>query len=69
MGYEATVNLSVSTATFTERSRIKSLVFIEVAPGKTISPEQVNGIVMLVANAVKDLDPANVSVIDNKGLC
>ncbi|HHY90646.1 MAG TPA: flagellar M-ring protein FliF, partial [Clostridiales bacterium] len=42
--------------------------FVELAPGKTLSPEQVNGIVMLVANAVKDLDPANVSVIDNKGI-
>ncbi|NMA66187.1 MAG: flagellar M-ring protein FliF, partial [Clostridiaceae bacterium] len=27
-----------------------------------------DGIVMLVANAVKDLDPSDVSVIDNKGL-
>ena len=66
----ATVNLSVSEDSnfLLKDQESKASVFIEVAPGKTISPEQVNGIVMLVANAVKDLDPANVSVIDNKGL-
>jgi flagellar M-ring protein FliF len=67
---KATVNLSVAEDSkfLLKDQESKASVFVELKPGKAISAEQVNGIVMLVANAVKDLKPENVSVIDNKGL-
>ena len=42
-------------------------VVVEMHPGKTISSEQVRGITYLVANAVENLDPEKVTVVDDKG--
>nr|WP_255547855.1 flagellar basal-body MS-ring/collar protein FliF [Crassaminicella indica] len=65
----AMVNLSVADDTnfLIDKQKSKASVFVELEKGKELSKEQVNGIVMLVANAVKDLDPENISIVDNKG--
>lgn len=42
-------------------------VLVQLVPGVTLSPTQVQAIVHLVASSVENLDPANVTVVDNKG--
>lgn len=42
-------------------------VVVELHPGKTLSDEQVRGIMFLVANAVEGLDAEKVSVVDSRG--
>ncbi|QZY56746.1 flagellar basal-body MS-ring/collar protein FliF [Crassaminicella profunda] len=65
----AMVNLSVADDTnfLLDKQKSKASVFVEIEQGKELSKEQVNGIAMLVANAVKDLDPENISIVDNRG--
>lgn len=66
---KAMVNLSIAEDTnfLMNNQKSKASVFIEVESGKTLSKDQVNGIVMLVVNGVKGLEPENISVVDNKG--
>ncbi|MDK2917383.1 MAG: flagellar M-ring protein FliF [Candidatus Petromonas sp.] len=45
----------------------KASVFLSLKPGFRLTPQQVNGIVMLVSNAVEGLKPENVSVHDETG--
>lgn len=65
----ALVNLTVADDTnfLIDKQKSKASVFVEVEQGEELSKEQVNGIAMLVANAVKDLDPENISIVDNRG--
>ena len=42
-------------------------VFIELKPGSTLDPEQVQGIVNLVASSVPNLSPGAVTVVDQQG--
>ena len=42
-------------------------VVVELHAGKTLTPDQVKGIVFLVASGVEGLEPENVTVLDNKG--
>ena len=42
-------------------------VVVELHPGKTLSEEQVRGIMFLVANAVEGLDADKVNVVDSRG--
>lgn len=54
--------------TFLEESgQPTASVVVELHPGKTISQDQVRGITHLVASAVEGLDPAKVTVVDDKG--
>lgn len=42
-------------------------VFLDLFPGRPISPKQVKGIASLVAASVPELKPENVTVVDQKG--
>lgn len=42
-------------------------VVIELHSGKELSPDQVRGVRMLVANAVEGLDPDRVTILDERG--
>ncbi|MFZ5966596.1 MAG: flagellar basal-body MS-ring/collar protein FliF [Bacillota bacterium] len=65
----AVVNLSVADDSnfLIEQQKSKASVFVELNGGSKLSEDQVDGIVMLVSKAVKDLDPEDISVIDNNG--
>lgn len=65
----AMVNLTVPDDSnfLMQDEKSKASVFVELEPGKTLSEEQVNGISMLVSNAVKNLEPENISIVDNTG--
>lgn len=66
---EAWVDLSVPEDSnfLVEDQKSKASVFVQLQPGKSLSDEQVNGIIMYVSNAVKGLNPENISVVDNTG--
>lgn len=42
-------------------------VVLDLHPGKALTPEQVRGITFLVANAVENMEPESVSVVDSRG--
>jgi flagellar M-ring protein FliF len=42
-------------------------VFVQLKPGATLDPEQVQAIVNLVASSVPDLSPKDVTVVDQRG--
>ncbi|MBW4050932.1 MAG: flagellar M-ring protein FliF [Proteobacteria bacterium] len=42
-------------------------VFVQLKPGATLDPEQVQAIVNLVASSVPDLSPKSVTVVDQRG--
>ncbi len=42
-------------------------VFVEVLPGRTVEPSQVQAIVNLVASSIPDLKPDAVTVVDQRG--
>jgi flagellar M-ring protein FliF len=42
-------------------------VFLKLKPGKTISKDQIQGIVQLVAGSIEGLKPENVAIIDSSG--
>ncbi|ANJ68456.1 flagellar M-ring protein FliF [Halothiobacillus diazotrophicus] len=50
-----------------ERQPSTASVVVELAPGQSLSAEQVRAIVHLVASSVAGLKPADVSVIDQRG--
>jgi len=47
---------------------VTASVFLKVKPGKTLSKDQVMGIVQLVAGSVENLKPDNVTVVDSSGM-
>ncbi|MBB6216471.1 flagellar M-ring protein FliF [Anaerosolibacter carboniphilus] len=65
----AIVNLSVpdDTKFLIDPQQSKASVFVNLDKGKELSKEQIDGVVMLVSNAVKGLAPDNISVVDNLG--
>lgn len=65
----AIVNLSVAddNAFLIDPQRSKASVFVNLDKGKELTKEQIDGVVMLVSNAVKGLEPENISVVDNQG--
>lgn len=46
---------------------VTASVMLRLRPGAELSPEKVNGIVHLVASSVENLQPQNVTVVDNTG--
>lgn len=53
---------------FTDREKeVTASVFLKLRPGKSLSKEQVNGIVHLTAGSIEGLKPENVTVIDSSG--
>ena len=54
--------------TFLEEGGVaKASVVVDLYPGKALNADQIKGITYLISNAVEDLEPENVSVIDAKG--
>lgn len=45
----------------------KPTAYVMVRPNKELTPEQVQGIVMLVSRSVENLNPNDVTVVDNNG--
>ena len=53
---------------FSDREKeVTASVFLKLKPGKTLSKDQVQGIVQLVAGSVEGLKPDNVAVVDSSG--
>jgi flagellar M-ring protein FliF len=50
-----------------EGGQASASVVVELRQGKELSPEQVRGIRYLVANAVENMDPDRVTVLDDRG--
>ncbi|MCD6505833.1 flagellar M-ring protein FliF [Candidatus Poribacteria bacterium] len=65
----ATVNITpMEESVFLEGERpAKASVMLQLEPGTHLSRKQVEGIVHLVAGAVKGLDPENVVILDERG--
>ncbi|TZE83357.1 flagellar basal-body MS-ring/collar protein FliF [Calorimonas adulescens] len=51
----------------TDTKAATAAIRIDMAPGTTISQEQVNGIIQFATKSVAGLKPENVTVIDNRG--
>ncbi|HMM66629.1 MAG TPA: flagellar basal-body MS-ring/collar protein FliF [Dokdonella sp.] len=56
-----------SSAFIRDRGRASASVMVSIYPGRALDNAQVGAIVHLVAASVPDLDPAQVSVVDQKG--
>lgn len=52
---------------FGEERPASASVFLQVRPGATLAPHQVQAIVNIVANAVEGLSPKRISVADDQG--
>lgn len=65
----ASVKLAVPESTVFTSTKVDptASVFIEAAPGASLSDEQVNAVMHLTSSAVEGLKPVNVSVIDSTG--
>jgi flagellar M-ring protein FliF len=50
-----------------ERQTATASVFLRLRPGQTLAREQVTAIQHLVATSVPDLDPARISIVDERG--
>lgn len=46
---------------------VTAAVMLRLAPGVALAPEKINGIVHLVASSVENLQPENVTVVDDSG--
>ncbi len=57
-----------STYLINDDSKSKASVILKVRNNMKLTEAQVNGIVMILVNSVKDLEASNVSIIDNSGL-
>ena len=56
------------TRLFAEQTApVTASVMLRLRPGRELTPEKVNGIVHLVASSVENLQPENVTVVDNTG--
>jgi flagellar M-ring protein FliF len=65
----ARVNIAVPDGSLytSTQSPTTASVAIRTKPGETLSPQEVRGITMLVANAVENLKPENVTIVDQAG--
>ena len=65
----ARVHLAIppKSAFIRNRSEANASVVVNLSQGRNLSEEQVAGIVYLVASSVPDLDPDNVTLIDQRG--
>ncbi|MBI2383530.1 MAG: flagellar M-ring protein FliF [Gammaproteobacteria bacterium] len=65
----ARVHLAIPRATAFARDRLptSASVLVELYPGRTLERGQVASIVHLVASSIPELQPANVTVIDQQG--
>lgn len=65
----ARVHLAIpkQTAFLRDEQKVSASVLVALAPGRRLDPAQVAGIVNLVASSVPQLNPGNVSVIDQEG--
>jgi len=65
----ARVHLAIppKSAFIRNRSEANASVVVNLTQGRNLSEEQVAGIVYLVASSVPDLDPDNVTLIDQRG--
>lgn len=65
----ARVHLAIpkQTAFLRDEQKTSASVLVSLYPGRTLEPIQVAGIVNLVASSVPQLNPGNVSVIDQEG--
>jgi flagellar M-ring protein FliF len=63
------VHLAIPEKTlFTDRAQeVTASVFLKLRPGRSLSKEQISGIVQLVAGSIEGLKPEKVSVIDSSG--
>ncbi|HOJ43264.1 MAG TPA: flagellar basal-body MS-ring/collar protein FliF [Syntrophorhabdaceae bacterium] len=53
---------------FTDREKsVTASIFLNLKPGRMLSKEQINGIVLFVAGSIEGLKPDNVTVIDSSG--
>lgn len=53
---------------FTDREKsVTASIFLNLKPGRILSKEQINGIVLFVAGSIEGLRPDNVTVIDSSG--
>lgn len=50
-----------------EERRPSASVVLKMRPGRTLAPEQINGVVHLVAASVEGLQPSDVTVVDVNG--
>lgn len=50
-----------------EQEQPKSTAYVMIRPNTKITPAQVNGVVMLMSSSVENLDPSDVTVVDNNG--
>ncbi len=50
-----------------EDRRASASVFVQLKPGATVGPEQVQAIVNLIASSVPNLSPKEVTVVDQRG--
>jgi len=50
------------------KAPVTASVLLKLKPGETLSPQQVNGIVHLVAGSVENLNPENITIIDTNGI-
>ena len=65
----AVVNLAIpqKDVFLDEQDPTTASVLVKLRPGKELSNDQVTSIVNLVSGGVEGMDPANVSVVDDKG--
>src|SRR5690606_8414879 len=56
-----------SSVAISRRGPTKASVMVQLAPGYRLSSEQVVAIINLVANSMPNLDPKDVSVVDQYG--
>jgi len=65
----ARVHLAIpqKSAFIRNRSEANASVVVSLASGRSLSESQIAGIVYLVASSVSDLDPENVTLIDQRG--
>lgn len=65
----ARVHLAIpkQTAFLRDDQKASASVLVSLHPGRTLEPVQVSGIINLVASSVPQLNPLNVSVIDQEG--
>ncbi len=65
----ARVHLAIpqKSAFIRNRSKANASVVVSLARGRSLNESQIAGIVYLVASSVSDLDPENVTLIDQRG--
>lgn len=65
---DATVSLALPERSLfltSESNKQRPTAYVMVKPKETLTPAQVQGIVMIVSRSVENLDPADITVVDN----